>query len=32
MKRIIVIDYDMHIGNLLEEALTAEGYTVSRAY
>lgn len=32
MKRILVIDDDIHIGNLLEEALTGEGYSVSRAY
>ncbi|MCH5194254.1 MAG: response regulator transcription factor [Oscillospiraceae bacterium] len=32
MPRILVIDDDMHIGNLLEETLSREGYTVSRAY
>ena len=32
MKHILVIDDDIHIGNLLEEALTREGYGVSRAY
>ena len=32
MKRILVVDDDQHIGNLLEEALAAEGYGVSRAY
>ena len=32
MKRILVVDDDQHIGNLLEEALRAEGYGVSRAY
>lgn len=32
MKRILVIDDDIHIGNLLEEVLTREGYAVSRAY
>lgn len=32
MKNILVIDDDMHIGNMLEEALTAEGYAVKRAY
>ena len=32
MKHILVIDDDLHIGNLLEEALTKQGYRVSRAY
>lgn len=32
MKNILIIDDDLHIGNLLEEALTQEGYSVSRAY
>lgn len=32
MKHILIIDDDPHIGNVLEEALTAEGYVVSRAY
>lgn len=32
MPEILIIDDDLHIGNLLEETLTAEGYTVSRAY
>ena len=32
MKQILVIDDDMHIGNLLEEALSREGYGVIRAY
>lgn len=32
MKNILVIDDDMHIGNMLEEALTGEGYAVKRAY
>lgn len=32
MKTILVIDDDMHIGNLLEEALVGEGYSVLRAY
>ena len=31
MKNILVIDDDVHIGNMLEEALTKEGYAVSRA-
>lgn len=32
MKNILIIDDDLHIGNLLEEALTNEGYGVSRSY
>ena len=32
MKHILVIDDDIDIGNMLAEALTAQGYTVSRAY
>lgn len=32
MKRILVIDDDIHIGNLLEEALSKERYGVLRAY
>ncbi len=32
MKNILVIDDDIYIGNMLEEALTKEGYGVSRAY
>ncbi len=32
MSRILVIDDDIHIGNLLQEALEGEGYQVSRAY
>lgn len=32
MKTIAVIDDDMHIGNMLEEVLRAEGYAVLRAY
>ncbi len=32
MKKILIIDDDIYIGNMLEEALTKEGYTVSRAY
>ncbi len=32
MKKILIIDDDMHIGNMLEETLTKEGYSVSRAY
>ena len=32
MKRILIIDDDMHIGNVLEETLSKEGYKTSRAY
>lgn len=32
MKRILIIDDDMHIGNMLEETLSKEGYLVLRAY
>lgn len=32
MKNILIIDDDMHIGNMLEELLTREGYRVLRAY
>lgn len=32
MKNIMIIDDDIHIGNMLEEVLTKEGYGVSRAY
>lgn len=32
MKNILIIDDDIHIGNMLEETLTKEGYGVSRAY
>lgn len=32
MNTILVIDDDIHIGNLLEEALSGEGYSVIRAY
>lgn len=32
MKNILIIDDDVHIGNVLEETLTGEGYSVSRAY
>ena len=32
MPHILVVDDDTDIGNLLEETLTAQGYTVSRAY
>lgn len=32
MKRILIIDDDIYIGNMLEEVLTKEGYQVLRAY
>lgn len=32
MKKILVVDDDAHIGNMLEEILTKEGYGVLRAY
>ncbi len=32
MKKILIIDDDLHIGNVIEEALTSEGYSVTRAY
>lgn len=32
VKNILIIDDDQYIGNVLEEALTGEGYGVSRAY
>lgn len=32
MKNILIIDDDIHIGNLLEEILTKEKYSISRAY
>lgn len=32
MKNILIIDDDVHIGNVLEETLTNEGYSVSHAY
>ena len=31
-KNILIVDDDMHIGNMLEEILRLEGYDVSRAY
>lgn len=31
-KNILIIDDDIHIGNMLEEMLKLEGYSVSRAY
>ncbi len=32
MKRILIIDDDVPIGDMLEEVLAREGYAVSRAY
>ncbi len=32
MKTILIIDDDIHIGNMIEEILTREGYRVLRAY
>lgn len=32
MKNILIVDDDIHIGNVLEETLAKEGYRVSRAY
>ena len=32
MKHILIIDDDIHIGNIIEEALVKEGYLISRAY
>lgn len=32
MKTILIVDDDLHIGNMLEEVLTREGYSVLRAY
>ena len=32
MKSILIIDDDIHIGNVLEETLSKEGYGISRAY
>ena len=32
MSRILVIDDDVHIGNILEELLAREGHAVTRAY
>lgn len=32
LKKILIIDDDIHIGNVLEETLTKEGYGVLRAY
>ncbi|BAE84574.1 hypothetical protein DSY2785 [Desulfitobacterium hafniense Y51] len=32
VKRILIIEDDLHIGNMLEEVLVKEGYAVARAY
>ena len=32
LKNILIIDDDIHIGNMLEESLAKEGYRVTRAY
>ena len=32
MKQILIIDDDIHIGNMLEEVLIKANYKVSRAY
>ena len=32
MQSILIVDDDLNIGNLIEEVLTKEGYSVSRAY
>lgn len=32
MKKILIIDDDIHIGNMMEEVLSKENYLVSRAY
>ena len=32
MKKILIIDDDIHIGNMLEETLSKEGYKIFRAY
>lgn len=32
MRRILIIDDDIHIGNMLEETLSKEGYKIFRAY
>lgn len=32
MKRILIVDDDLYIGDMLEEVLTKEGYSVLRAY
>ena len=32
MEKILIVDDDIHIGNVLEETLSKEGYKISRAY
>lgn len=32
MKKILIVDDDLHIGNVIEEVLLKEGYSVLRAY
>lgn len=32
MKHILIVDDDLYIGNMLEEVLRREGYSISRAY
>ena len=32
MKHVLVVDDDLHVGNVVEELLAREGYLVSRAY
>jgi DNA-binding response OmpR family regulator len=32
LKKILIVEDDLHIGNMLEETLTNEGYAVLRAY
>ena len=32
MKRILIIDDDIHINNMLDDILQQEGYRVSHAY
>ena len=32
MKRILIVDDDVHIGDMLQETLLQEGYAVTRAY
>ncbi len=32
MAQILIVEDDLNIGNLLEEALTNEGYQITRAY
>lgn len=32
LKHILIIDDDLHIGNMMEEVLVKEGYAISRAY